>query len=278
MAMTYKTILVHVDNGKYCPARLDIAVGLARRFDAHLVGLHALTAVRLPAYAIAEAGATLIEAQKAVANDQANRAERLFAKATGGAGLNSVEWRVSADDAVDAITLHARYADLVVLGQPRERDGAGVEMDFPERVVMAAGRPVLMVPYAGKFDTVGKRALVAWNAGREATRALTDAIPLLREAEQVHVVAFNPEGTAHGAVIGADIGLYLARHKVPVEVAYHRADDIDVGNQLLSRVADLGIDLIVMGAYGHSRMRELVMGGATRTILESMTAPVLLSH
>lgn len=276
--MTYKTVLVHVDNGKYCPARLDMAVRLARRFDAHLVGLHALAAVRLPAYAIAEAGTALIEAQKTVAREQASISENLFRKATGGAGLTSVEWRVSADDAVDATTLHARYADVVVLGQPREHDGSGVETDFPERVVLAAGRPVLMVPYAGKFEGVGKRILVAWNTGREATRAVTDSIPLLREAEQVHVVAFNPEGTAHGAVPGADIGLYLARHGVRVEVAHHRADDIDVGNQLLSRVADLGIDLIVMGAYGHSRLRELVMGGATRTILQSMTAPVLLSH
>jgi len=276
--MTYKTILVHVDNGKYCPARLDMAIHLARRFDAHLVGLHALTAVRLPAYAIAEAGATLLEAQRTVAQEQADRAESLFMKAIAGAGLASTEWRVSSDDAVDALTLHARYADVVVLGQPRERDSSGVESDFPERVILAAGRPVLMVPYAGKFEGVGKRVLVAWNTGREATRAVTDSIPLLREADQVHVVAFNPEGTAHGAVPGADIGLYLARHGVPVEVSYHRADDIDVGNQLLSRVADLGIDLIVMGGYGHSRLRELIMGGATRTILESMTAPVLLSH
>jgi len=276
--MPYRTILVHVDNGKYCLARLEMAIHLARRFDAHLVGLHALTAVRLPAYAIAEAGATLLEAQRAVALEQATRAEALFKKAIGGAGLGSSEWRVSGDDAVDATILHARYADMVVLGQPRERDGSGVESDYAERVILGAGRPVLMVPYAGKFEGIGKNVLVAWNTGREATRALTDSIPLLREAKQVHVVVFNPEGTAHGAVPGADIGLYLARHKVPVEVSYHRADDIDVGNQLLSRVADLGVDLIVMGAYGHSRMRELILGGATRTILESMTAPVLLSH
>ena len=276
--MTYKTLLVHVDNGKHCPARLDMAIRLARRFDAHLVGLHAMTAVRLPAYAIAEAGSTLIEAQSSVVREQERLARSLFLKATAGAALTNAEWRVSTDDAVDATTLHARYADLVVVGQPRERDGSGVESDFPGRLVLAAGRPVLVVPYAGRFDNPGKRILVAWNAGREATRAVTDAIPLLREAEQVLVVAFNPTGTAHGTVPGADIGLYLARHGVNVEVAYHRADDIDVGNQLLSRVADLGVDLIVMGAYGHSRMRELIMGGVTRTILESMTAPVLLSH
>ena len=276
--MTYKTILVHVDNGKYCPARVDMAVRLARRFDAHLVGLHALTALRLPAYAVAEAGATLIEAQRTIAREQATRAERVFRDATESAGLANIEWRVAVEDAVDATTLHARYADLVVLGQPRANDGSAVEPDFPERVTLGAGRPVLMVPYAGTFETVGRRVLVAWDARREATRAVTDAIPLLREAEQVNVVVFNPEGTAHGAMPGADIGLYLARHGVRVDVAYHRANDIDVGNQLLSRVADLGADLIVMGAYGHSRMRELIMGGATRTVLQSMTAPVLLSH
>lgn len=276
--MTYKTILVHVDNGKNCPARLDTAIRLTRRFEAHLVGLHALTALRLPAYAVAEAGATLLEAQREVALEQATRAEDLFRKTIGSAGLASTEWRVSSDDAVDATILHARYADLVVLGQPNARDGSGVEPDFPERVALAAGRPVLMVPYTGKFETLGKRVLLAWNTSREATRAITDAIPLLREAEQVNVVVFNPEGTVHGAVPGADIGLYLARHGVRVEVAYHRAKEIDVGNQLLSRAADLGTDLIVMGAYGHSRMRELIMGGATRTVLASMTAPVLLSH
>ncbi len=276
--MTYKTILVHVDNGKYCPARLDMAVRLARRFDAHLVGLHALTALRLPAYAVAEAGATLLEAQREIAHEQAARAEELFRRGTASAGLPGIEWRVTADDAVDAAVLHARYADLVVLGQPRENDNSGVEPDFPERVALAAGRPVLMVPYAGSFEVLGKHVLVAWNTSREATRAVTDSIPLLREAQHVSVVVFNPQGVAHGAVPGADIGLYLARHGVRVEVAYHRANDIDVGNQLLSRVADLGADLIVMGAYGHSRMRELIMGGATRTVLESMTAPVLLSH
>lgn len=276
--MTYKTILVHVDNSKYCPARLDMAVRLARRFDAHLVGLHALTALRLPAYAVAEAGATLLEAQREIAHEQASRAEALFRRGTGSAGLPGVEWRVTGDDAVDATTLHARYADLVVLGQPREGDNSGVEPDFPERVALGAGRPVLMVPYAGSFDTVGKRVLVAWNTSREATRAVTDAIPLLREAEHVNVVVFNPQGVAHGAVPGADIGLYLARHGVRVEVAYHRANDIDVGNQLLSRVADLGSDLIVMGAYGHSRWSERVLGGATRGLLEHMTVPVLMSH
>jgi nucleotide-binding universal stress UspA family protein len=107
---------------------------------------------------------------------------------------------------------------------------------------------------------------------------VTDAVPLLRRADAVELITVNPEGSAHGDIPGADIALYLARHGVRVEVKIERAVDIDVGNMLLSRAADLGIDLIVMGAYGHSRVREYVMGGATRTLLDTMTVPVLMSH
>jgi nucleotide-binding universal stress UspA family protein len=137
---------------------------------------------------------------------------------------------------------------------------------------------VLLIPYAGDFPAVGKRVLVAWNAGREATRAITDAIPILREAQQVDVIAFNPKDAPHGEVPGADVGLYLARHGIKVNVSQQTAEDVDVGNQLLSRAADLDVDLIVMGAYGQPRMKELVLGGATRTVLKSMTVPVLMSH
>ena len=276
--MSYKTILVHVDNGKRFPARMDIAMQMARRHDAHLVGLHAMTALRLPAYAAAEAGAVLIEAQQRAFAEQTQRAKIAFDKATSAAGLTKVEWRTTEADAVDAVTLHARYADLVVLSQPHASDNAGVEEDFAERVVLACGRPALVVPYADSYKSVGERALVAWNATREATRALTDAIPLLREAKEVKVIAINPEDADHGAVPAADISLFLARHGVRAEAVTDYGDDIDVGNELLSRAADYNSDLIVMGAYGHSRMRELIMGGATRTIITSMTVPVLLSH
>jgi nucleotide-binding universal stress UspA family protein len=144
--------------------------------------------------------------------------------------------------------------------------------------VLAAGRPVVILPSVGTFATLGRRILVAWNPSREATRAVTDAIPLLRLADLVHVMAVNPKATEHGTVAGADIGLYLARHGVRVEIKTDHGAEIDVGNELLSRAADLDADLIVMGGYGHSRLKEWVLGGATRTILESMTVPVLMSH
>lgn len=276
--MSYKTILVHLDNGKRVATRLDAGIRLARQFDAHLVGLYALTAVTLPSYVLAEGGPIIAMQQQKNALEQAARAESQFRATIDKAGMSGAEWRRSAADALDGCTLHARYADLVVIGQADFSDSSDVEPEFPELFVLSAGRPVLVVPYAGKFPTIGERILIGWNAGREATRAITDALPLLRLAKVVDVIAFNPDGDAHGEVPGADVGLYLARHGVKVKVSHHRANDVDVGNQMLSRAADLGTDLIVMGAWGHSRVKELILGGVTRTLLETMTVPVLMSH
>jgi nucleotide-binding universal stress UspA family protein len=276
--MPYKTVLVHVDNGKRSPVRLDVACRLAKLTDAHLIGLHALSVVKLPSYALVEGGVQVREIHERMLSESAAAAEAMFKRAVKAGGVEKSEWRASRRDAVDAVPLHGRYADVIVIGQPNESDASGVEPDFAERLLLAAGRPVLIIPYAGEFPHIGTRVLVAWNAGREATRALTDAIPLLREADQVDVIAFNPRNAPHGEVPGADIGLYLARHGIKVNVSQQTAEDVDVGNQLLSRAADLDSDLIVMGAYAHSRMQQLILGGATRTVLESMTVPVLMSH
>jgi nucleotide-binding universal stress UspA family protein len=282
--MPYKTLLVHVDDSKNCAARIGVAIDLALRSDAHLIGLFAISSIPVPGYVATEIGVkTLADIEEKARRAQADAASALFDELTTGAGLPGVEWRESKLDAVAAVKLHARYADLVIVGQPSPNDESSTNKDFIEHVALAAGRPIVMVPYAGNFKTVGKNVLVAWNGGREATRALTDAIPLLRDAEQVRVIVFNPKkkngnGNDNGRLPGTDIGLYLARHGVNVEVSVQSSEDVDVGNQILSRVADLGIDLVVMGAYGHSRLREMILGGVTRTVIESMTAPVLMSH
>jgi nucleotide-binding universal stress UspA family protein len=276
--MSYKTILVHIDTGSHCATRVEVAIRLARQHDAHLVALHAIAPFEPPGYVMAEMGPAIIEAQQHAAAAEMARTEAAFTKQASAAGFGNMEWRTAIDDAVDAMTLHARYADLVVIGQADASDGSHTAADFPERLVLAAGRPVLILPSAGAFPSLGKRILVAWNPSREATRAVTDAIPLLRLAENVQVMAVNPRSGEHGNVAGADIGLYLARHGVRVEVKSDRGAEIDVGNELLSRAADLDADLIVMGGYGHSRLKEWILGGATRTILQSMTVPVLMSH
>jgi nucleotide-binding universal stress UspA family protein len=136
---------------------------------------------------------------------------------------------------------------------------------------------VLAVPYAYERKPVGRRILVAWNGSREAARAVGDAMPLLERAEHVQVAVFRPDA-GPGELPGADLAAHLARHGARANVTRHEASDIDVGNLLLSTAFDAQADLIVMGAWGHSRLAELVLGGVTRTILESMTVPVLMSH
>ncbi|MBE0613123.1 MAG: universal stress protein [Burkholderiales bacterium] len=276
--MSYKTILVHIDSGKRCAVRIDVALRLARQHDAHLVALHAIAPFEPPGYVMAEMGAAILDSQKHTVAAAMARAENEFTEKASAAGFDKIEWRRAIEDPVEAMTLHARYADLVVIGQTDMTDEAGNGTDFPERLVMAAGRPALILPSAGLFPSIGTRILVAWDASREATRAVTDAIPMLRLAKSVHVMAVSPKNGEHGKVPGADIGLFLVRHGVRVEIKTDRGAEIDVGNELLSRAADLDADLIVMGCYGHSRLKEWILGGATRTILESMTAPILMSH
>jgi nucleotide-binding universal stress UspA family protein len=183
-------------------------------------------------------------------------------------------------DAASIVALHGRHADLVVLGQADPDTASARARYLVEEVTLSAGRPALVVPYIGTAGTLGRRVMVAWDAGREATRALNDALPILKLADSVTVLSVNPQPgrDGHGEDPGADIGLHLARHGVPVEVQRTHAKGMDVGEILLSRLADLGSDLLVMGAYGHSRLREFVLGGATRTLLAEMTVPVLMSH
>ncbi len=272
--MTYKTILVHLDETPRRSERLQLAAALAARFDAHLVGLFALGAARIPSYALAEAGPIMRDIEERRRSEAARAAEAEFRSAEKRGGGKS-EWRISTDDAAAAVRLSARYADLVVLGQPQPGDALG--RAIAEEVILASGRPVLMVPYAGRFPDTGKRALVAWNASREAARAVTDALPLLARAQSVEVVAFGDVGD-HGPVPGADLALFLARHGVKATAARQSAPGVDIGSQILSRAADSDADLIVMGAYGHSRVREMALGGATRSLLDAMTVPVLMAH
>ncbi len=277
--MSYKTILVHLDHRPRCAERLDLAFGLAAQFDAHLIGLYAPGAPYIPSYALAEAGPTVREMLGQRRAERASQAEARFRDATRKHGDTSAEWRVSDGDADAAVRQSARYADLVVAGQPEAQDEGDLR-GLADELALSAGRPVLFVPYAGRFAALGKRVLIAWDAGREAARAVSDALPFLQRAEAVEVSAFDPERGRrdHGEQPGADIALYLARHGVKVTVHRQSGAGYEVGGQILSRAADSSADLIVMGAYGHSRVRELVLGGATRSMLEAMTVPVLMSH
>lgn len=279
----YKDLLVVLDAGEDALGRLEFAAVLAERFAAHLVGLYPIPSPDLPrraGYAELAALEPVYREWRAQALERAETLHTAFEHAGRLRGI-SAEWRAVSGGWDANPALHARYVDLAVLGQ---RDPGDDEMATfrprPERVTLASGRPILVVPYAGRFAAVGSRVLVAWNAGREAARAVADAMPLLVGADMVTVLAIDPQPgpDGHGELPGADIALHLARHGVKAQIERTPSADVPVGEVLLSRAADLGIDLIIMGAYGHSRARELLLGGVTRTILASMTVPVLMSH
>jgi nucleotide-binding universal stress UspA family protein len=275
--MGFKDILVHVDDGPRAGIRLDVALGLAARHQAHLVTLHVRSQGGHAAVIGAPFGSDL---DAALARNDAEAAIRTRALVESRRVPDGVtlEWRDVAGDPVDEVALHARYCDLAVIGQT-EPD-ARESRPLADNLVLAVGRPLLVVPHSGRFSVIGRRVMLAWNASREATRAVHDAMPLLVGASVVHVIAVNPGHgrDGHGEVPGADICLHLSRHGVNAECEHIRTDDLDVGEMLLSRAADEDCDLIVMGGYGRSRLREMVLGGATRHLLEHMTIPVMLSH
>ena len=213
------------------------------------------------------------------------RAEAALARFAAVAGRNQIAFETRLDRALytevaNALATHARYADLAILGQIDPDDPVAGPRYLPEEVVLGSGRPALVIPYIGAGASLGQRVVVAWDASREAARAVNDALPLLERAEAVSVVTINPRQApfGHGEEPGADIGLHLARHGIKVDVRRVEAPDLDVANALLSELASQSADLLVMGAYGHSRLREFVLGGTTRTILAEMTVPVLMSH
>lgn len=279
--MSYKTILLHVDETERCTARIDIALQLAEAFGAHVTALALAPDLPVPAMVEISYGAQLAEAHQRAVREALDPVKAEFSQRARRAGIASTEWREAQGAAVSSAALHARYADLVVVGQPDPRAGQSQPAPgFVDELLLGGGRPVLVVPYAGRFAGVGTNVLVAWNASRESTRAVTDALPLLKRAKRVTVVSIDPQHIpgVHGESPGADIALYLARHGVKAEAHPTPSGKLEVGDVILSRASDLGSDLIVMGAWGHSRARELVMGGATRRLLGEMTVPVLLSH
>jgi nucleotide-binding universal stress UspA family protein len=280
--MPYKDLLVHLDDSNGCAKRVDAAVRLAERHGAHLTGVYPIVEIPLLGAIREQIPPDIRASMEAEAQGQAEWALKGFREAAESRG---VLYETRTDHALatmlaSVLSMHARYADLVVLGQVDPDEPSYGGRHLPEEVVLSSGRPLLVVPYIGAPATIGRRVVVAWDASREAARAVSDAMPILEQASSVVVVSIDPKSTplGHGEVPGADIGAHLARHNVKVEVERVVAGEVSVGNALLSHIADRGADLLVMGAYAHSRVRELMLGGTTRTILESMTVPVLMAH
>ena len=268
--MFYKSLLVHLDDSERCAVRLALSLELAERFDAHVTGLY------LPrARTHANEGAPTPELRLA-------RTHEAFLFAAEHAG-RIVEWRAPQPCDAATATLHARHADLLVLGQPEapdwvEQSVGGLVTDL----LMTSGRPAIVVPHSGAFAEFAQNVLIAWDGSREAARAASDALPLLQRAQCVSIEVITSHGRAkraHAESEAIDAAAWLDLHGV--RASFHestRDPGVQTGVALLSRASDLHADLLVAGAYAHSRLRECVLGGVTRTLLEAMTVPVLMSH
>jgi len=275
--MPCRDVLVHVTSNQSSGRTLEAAGQLSERFEARITGVHVRpTPVVVPMAPMAGA-APVIEALDEIHNEAANEARGRFEKEAGARGL-AFDWHVDDGDAALRIAAHARYADLAVVGQvsPDDAEG-GLPSDLAALVALDSGRPVLAVPYTGTFGMHFKRAMICWDASREASRALHDSLRLLDADTAIDVLCVDPDD-ATDRDPGADITAHLAHHGFKAEAHTMTSAELSVADTILSASADLGSELIVMGAYGHTRFREVVLGGVTRSILHHMPVPVLLSH
>lgn len=274
-----KDIVVNLSVGERASPVGDYAVSVAAAFDAHLAGVAFVYDPIVPVSGAGYIPAEVIDVQERDNAAAAKTAVERFTAASSRAGVTAEPLTLSASFAGvgDQFARVARRFDLSIVGQA-EPETSAVEDVIIEAALFDFGRPVVVVPYIQKAPLKLDRVMLCWDGSRAATRAIADAMPLLKRAGLVEVVIVSNEAGKQDEIDGADMGAHLARHGLNVEVKRTVLGDIDVADVILSHAADAGSDFIVMGGYGHSRLREFVLGGVTRSILQSMTAPVLMSH
>jgi len=281
----YKTIVVHVDGSPEQEARLRAGAVLANAFDAHLVG-SAATGISWFDYSllVGSMGAPMMPESDFNGVREAVEARlQAFSTAVQRQGVNSVETRMIEDDARYALLLESRYADLVIVSRDAEPIAVpGIPAEargLPEYIALHGARPVLVVPPGWSARGLPGTAVVGWDGSMQAIRAITAALPLLRQADAVKLALVNPGAMAemHGEEPGADMALHLARHGVKVDVVIEHSR-ASTGDALQNVARDHGAGLLVTGAFGHSRYREFVLGGVTRSLLAGSTMPLLIAH
>lgn len=280
--MSLKNILVHVDDKPACAKRVDAAIALAQKFEAHLAAVMPVAEPHVPpALGVHIPADVLTEQRKDNEAKAVQVLEQVRAKGDQAGVTIEVrhEW-VILDDFAAAFARQARHYDLAIVGQV-DPDVGDVDGELIlEAAFMQSGRPALIIPYIGARNLPPKRALVAWDGSREAARAVNDALPLLATTEKVTILVVDP-GSLKGKVgdqPGADLAVHLARHGLDAEVVTAASGGLGAGDVIIGQATDMGADLVVMGGYGHSRLRELVLGGATQSIVDHMPVPALLAH
>ena len=273
--MNYKTILLGLVAGdQRNEARINTTVGLAASQGAHVTALYMIPPFNIPAVPVMPIPAYVADQYYKEEEAAAGPVIETFKSAIAAQGDVAGDIQTTREMPIDALQDNASFADLIVLGQPHEDYYDPASDSLIGDISMSAGLPVLAVPRVGDYDSVGKNVLVAWTHRRESTRAVREALPFLESAERVLVLRANSSDDGRDAEIGA----YLARHGVTVDVKNVKVSDISVADEILNTAATEDSDLIAMGAYGHSRVREYALGGVTRDIIRHMTVPTLFAH
>ncbi len=274
-----KDIVVNLTGAAPQEFAADYAISLAQLFGAHIAGVGFIYEPVIPGSVMGGIPTDLIEAQREENTKTAKAATSRFEAAAAQAGVSS-DVRIldaSVAGAADLFGRIARRFDLAVVGQARPKEGASEEL-LIEGALFESGRPVVVVPYVQTRPVTLDRALVCWDGSRPATRAIADALPFLRRAKAIDIVAVSGERGKGSELVGTNMARHLARHGLEVELRRVSAGNVDVPSAIRAQIAETGADFMVMGGYGHSRLREFILGGVTRTILTSSAIPVLMSH
>ncbi|GAB4355103.1 MAG: universal stress protein [Gammaproteobacteria bacterium] len=279
--MSIKDILVHVNASPGAPSRVETAARLAQSQQARLAGLYVVTPLDIPDHIRAQLSSEVIERQQQAAEQMAEQCRETFTEIAAKFDIEP-DWTVAHGDLSRQITRQTRYYDLVVLGQHgADNDVQPGSGKLPDSVVLASGRPVMIVPGDAPPREVGRDLLVAWDGSRQAVRAISDNLPLLVSAQRVVVLVVNTHGARRQEEIeltGANISRHLNRHGVHAEPIQVQAKEHNVGQAILGQAAETGSDAIVMGAWGHQKWQEMILGGVTRFMLEHADRPVIMSH
>jgi nucleotide-binding universal stress UspA family protein len=276
--ISLKSILVHLDDGESCDDRLRLSAELAAASDAHLSALYVGRFLTQSLLVDAPPSGTLLRALEEEQRSRTDRARELFDSRTKFLSRGR-EFHHEEGDPVRWLTVYGRYADIIAVRQPGEEDAIFGVGGIPGALALSCGRPLLVVPCDGVKSLVPGRVMIAWNGSREATRAVADALPFLHMASKVEVVSVTDDETAaNNGPSARDLCRHLSLHGIEAEHITLPTPEIEIPEALLSRAAAQSAELIVFGAYGHSRFRELVLGGVTRHLLGHSAVPLLVSH
>ena len=275
--MFYKDLLVAVDNSELSEQAFSVALKLSHQFKAHLTALYPIrTLADLPLVGMAEGSGVLARYRDSLYEESAVCRERYARLAEN--GLVRMDWQQPEGNPDDLIADVGRLSDLVILAQGDQQAHQGAIKGLSDDVLLRLGRPALVVPYTGLSNTEFKRVLIAWDGSQPATRAIHDAFPILRNASVVEVVCIEDSARQAKPLNTETLHTHLLRHSINSEITRLPRGEINTGSTLLNHAADTGADILVVGAYGHSRLRETIFGGVTSMLLKSMTLPLLMSH